>query len=218
MVADRAISIADSEGIDAVTIRRLATELGVTPMALYWHFATKDELLAGAADRVLDDLRLPASITGSADETTESWSAELRALLVELVRVLRLHPQLVEQVAHRILASAPGLSLTERALAALSQAGFPATEAAQLAGHALRTAMALAVDDVVDDSGMSSDEREEHLQQKRTMLAALPAEQYPSLVACADAMTFCADPDEFFTLGIDHFLAGVEGLAAQRRH
>src|SRR5437763_5942986 len=38
VVADRALALADTDGIDAVTIRRLATELGVTPMALYWHF------------------------------------------------------------------------------------------------------------------------------------------------------------------------------------
>ncbi|MFL5761300.1 MAG: TetR/AcrR family transcriptional regulator [Thermomicrobiales bacterium] len=41
----RALAIADSEGLQAVTIRRVAKELGVTPMALYWHFKDKNELL-----------------------------------------------------------------------------------------------------------------------------------------------------------------------------
>src|SRR5215469_5319588 len=44
-VVERALALSDADGLEAVTIRRLATELGVSPMALYWHFRTKDELL-----------------------------------------------------------------------------------------------------------------------------------------------------------------------------
>lgn len=210
VVADRAISLADSDGLEAVTIRRLATDLGVTPMALYWHFRTKDDLLAGAADRVLETLRLP-------DQTAQSWSDELRLLLTELVRVLRAHPQLTPLVGARVISCEAGLTLAERALGALAEAGFSHTEAAQLAGHAMRTAMALATDDVVDDSGVSTDERDEHLRHKSAALAALPGERYPNLIACADAMTYCPDPDEFFALGVDHFVTGVEGLAARAK-
>ena len=47
----RALALADAGGLDALTIRRLAQELGVTPMALYWHFRSKDELLVGLATR-----------------------------------------------------------------------------------------------------------------------------------------------------------------------
>src|SRR5690348_12640763 len=43
-VAERALRLGDEEGVEAVTIRRLAQELGVTPMALYWHFKNKDDL------------------------------------------------------------------------------------------------------------------------------------------------------------------------------
>lgn len=209
VVADRAIALADTEGLEAVTIRRLAGDLGVTPMALYWHFRTKDELLAGAADRVLEGLTLPVT-------AAKNWPDEFRVLMAELVRVLSVHPQLVELIARRLLAGAPGLELTERALAALDEAGFGHDEAARLAGHAMRTAMALATGDLVDDSGMSSDEREDHLRQKRSMLTALPSERYPMLVGCADFMTYCADPNEFYSLGVEHFVAGVEGLALKR--
>src|SRR4028119_2254718 len=50
-VVEGALALADAEGLGAVTIRRLAKELGVTPMALYWHFRSKDELLEGMAAR-----------------------------------------------------------------------------------------------------------------------------------------------------------------------
>ncbi len=52
-IVERAIQIGDTEGIDAVTIRRLATDLGVTPMALYWHFKNKEQLLIGMADHLV---------------------------------------------------------------------------------------------------------------------------------------------------------------------
>src|SRR3978361_2253941 len=69
-VADRALALADADGLEAVTIRRLATELGVTPMALYWHFRTKEDLLEGLGDRVLDAVEVP--------EASGDWAADIR--------------------------------------------------------------------------------------------------------------------------------------------
>jgi AcrR family transcriptional regulator len=54
-VVDAALRIADAEGLEVVTIRRLAHELSVTPMALYWHFKDKDRLLAAVADRLWEE-------------------------------------------------------------------------------------------------------------------------------------------------------------------
>src|SRR5215469_9841618 len=84
-VVDRALALADAEGLDALTIRRLARELGVTPMALYWHFRSKEALLAGLADRIW------AEIDTDVDPATE-WPQQLRGMLESLVRVLRAHP------------------------------------------------------------------------------------------------------------------------------
>src|SRR5215510_15883666 len=72
-VAEHALKLADAEGLDSVTIRRLAQELGVTPMALYWHFKNKDELLLGIADHVLSGV----SANRSADDP---WQPQLRAM------------------------------------------------------------------------------------------------------------------------------------------
>src|ERR1700729_255933 len=55
VVVDAALQVADTEGLEAVTIRRLAQELSVTPMALYWHFKDKEALLGAVADRMWDD-------------------------------------------------------------------------------------------------------------------------------------------------------------------
>src|SRR6266852_189115 len=59
-VLDAGIEIADEEGLDAVTLRRIAERLSVTPMALYRHVASKDDLLDGMADLLYAELELPA--------------------------------------------------------------------------------------------------------------------------------------------------------------
>ena len=84
-VVQRALALADADGLDALTIRRLATELGVTPMALYWHFRNKEELLAGLADQVWGELDTDV-------DAAEPWHQQLRGLLESLLRVLRSHP------------------------------------------------------------------------------------------------------------------------------
>src|SRR4028118_111153 len=81
-VVEGALALADAEGLEAVTIRRLAKELGVTPMALYWHFRSKDELLEGVAARIFEEIDL--SVDASAP-----WPEQLRALLGSMLGVLR---------------------------------------------------------------------------------------------------------------------------------
>src|SRR3954470_13472158 len=174
VVADRALVLADAEGIDAVTIRRLATDLGVTPMALYWHFRTKEDLLAGLAGRVLDAVEVPAR--------TGDWTADIRAALVALVTAMRPHPQVAHLVADTILAHPNGLELTESALSILGDAGFGPEPASFLAMQALRAAITMAPGARVDDSGTSAEERADRLRAKKAFLASLPPEKYPSLI------------------------------------
>ena len=207
LVADRALEIADAEGIDAVTIRRLATELGVTPMALYWHFKTKDDLLDGLADRVLDTVELP--------DRSGEWAADIRAALVALVTAMRPHPQAAHRVAERVMAHPKGLELTEIALSTLSTAGFSPEAASYLAMQALRSAVSMVTADLVDDSGQTPEERDAHLRRKQATIASLDPARYPAVVAHAAAMTYCGDPESLFALGVDLYVAGVRGLAGR---
>jgi TetR/AcrR family transcriptional regulator, tetracycline repressor protein len=84
-VVERALALGDAEGLEALTIRRIATELGVTPMALYWHFRNKEELFAGLGDQIWSELDTDV------DESAP-WDSQLRGLLESLLHVLRSHP------------------------------------------------------------------------------------------------------------------------------
>ena len=82
MVVGRALVLADAGGLGDVTIRRLAGDLRVTPMALYWHFRNKDELLDAMVGRVFAEVDLVL------DESA-TWLEQFRALMDSLAGVLR---------------------------------------------------------------------------------------------------------------------------------
>jgi len=111
-VVDRAIEVLDGHGLDALSMRRLAGDLGVQPGALYHHFTNKDALLAAIAEEILRRGRRPAEIV--------AWDAELHLLCVGLRDAMRRHRDgalLIAQV-HRFDAEAlegPLRSALERA-------------------------------------------------------------------------------------------------------
>src|SRR4051794_27224440 len=83
-VLEAAVELADREGIEALTVRRLAEELGVHPTSLYNHVASKDALLAGVVERLFDDADLPTQVS--------TWSDWIKALAAGLRATARAHP------------------------------------------------------------------------------------------------------------------------------
>lgn len=208
-VVDRALALADEEGLAAVTIRRLAQEFGVTPMALYWHVSNKDELFEAMGDRFYAGMRV--------DEiaSTGPWPEQLRRMIAALVAVLRAHPAAAHLAAERILQCEPGRDLAERALGLLRDAGFSTSQAADIAGHAMQTALMLVVEQPGEPT-VAVAERAEIMEAKRKALESLPPQRYPNLVAAADALTNCDDEDAYLMGGIDLFVAGVQALQPAR--
>src|SRR6476469_5616665 len=116
-VIDHALTVADLDGLGAVSIRRIAQDFDVTPMALYWHVKNKDELLAAMGDRVIDAVDVP-------DLPGPGGLGRLRPLLQRLVGMLARHPGSTELVQYRILQCPRGQLLAEQALTVLAEAGF----------------------------------------------------------------------------------------------
>ena len=209
-VVEVALTLAESEGLEALTIRRLAKELGVTPMALYWHFRSKDELLDGMAARIFEEVDL--SVDASA-----AWQEQLRALLGSMLGVLRAHPSAAILLSTRTASSEGSLRATEVALGILRRGGFSPTEATQVARHALSTVVNLVGGEpgVVarDESGEMVDAR----RRARIFLESLPPERYPRLVEAAIPLSEGVNPDAYFAFGLDLLLAGIEAMAARKR-
>src|SRR6516162_4949258 len=135
-VVDRALKLADADGLDALTIRKLAQDLGVTPMALYWHFRSKDDLLEGMSEQVWGEIEVNV-------DASQPWWAQLQGGLESLIRVLRAHrsaPQLLLEHEKRNEAA---LRATEAALEILLGAGFDPLHAAEIARSTLWTGITL---------------------------------------------------------------------------
>jgi TetR/AcrR family tetracycline transcriptional repressor len=210
VVVEHALAIADREGLDAVTIRRLAQEFGVTPMALYWHVRNKDELLDAMGDRMFAGLNVDAVAT------TGPWPDQLRRIIATLVAALRVHPATAELAAARVLNCEVGRELAERTLGLLRDAGFSVTQAADIARHAMQTAVML-VTQQAGEPTIAVDQRDAVMEAKRAGLAALPPKQFPRLVEAADALTNCADDEAYFRFGVNLFVDGVDAAAPGKR-
>src|SRR5262249_38774255 len=79
-----AVALADDAGIEPLSMRKLAQELGVVPMALYKHVANKDELLAGMIDIVVGEVEPPAHAT--------DWKSAIRQRILSARQALLRHP------------------------------------------------------------------------------------------------------------------------------
>lgn len=205
-VVDAALALVDAEGLEAVSIRKLARHLGVTPMAIYWHVRNKDELLDGVAARILEDIDLPAG-------PGKEWEEQLRVLLGSLLGALRAHPSAASLISTRTIASERSLQATETLLDILRRAGFSPAQATQVARHALSTLTSLVAGEPGTVVRHESPAQRETRRQARATLEALPSDHYPRLVEAAAPLSEGMAPDAYFAFGLDLLLAGIEAMA-----
>lgn len=112
------MDLADSEGLDAVTMRRLAEQLGVVPMALYKHVADKDDLIAGMVDCLIEDMRVLTA------HPAAQWRHTVRDLVGSARRVLAEHPWGRRAIEAQTVRSPAVLGHMERLTQAFLRAGF----------------------------------------------------------------------------------------------
>ena len=115
-VVTTALALADRHGLEALTMRGLARELGVEAMSLYHHFASKDALLDAMVDRVYAAILLP--------EASGQWRAELRRRSVSVREVLHAHPWALPLMESRRAPGPANLAYHEANIACLRAAGF----------------------------------------------------------------------------------------------
>ena len=116
-IIEAAVAYADAEGVERLTMRRVADALGCAPMSLYNHVRNKSDLLAGMADAVA------AEIDVVAESESVEWRGAMRSIAESAHEILRRHPWAVTEW----IAQAPGparLRFMEAVLGGLAKAGF----------------------------------------------------------------------------------------------
>ncbi|GAA3091831.1 TetR/AcrR family transcriptional regulator [Streptosporangium carneum] len=209
-VVERALLIGDDEGLQAVTIRRLAQDLGVTPMALYWHFKNKEQLIVGLADHLVHGFVVT-------EDPVRPWQEQLRELVAGLVRVLRRHPcavSVLEEVDHMEVPHF--LHVWNTALGLCRKAGFTYEESCLISKYLLQGAIALSAGQVNRKAGVTSKEGREAARVKRITLQSLPQDVYPHIVEMAAPLVEGCSTELYDTFGVDLLMNGIETLAERR--
>ncbi|MEZ0366027.1 TetR/AcrR family transcriptional regulator [Mycobacterium sp. pUA109] len=112
-----AITMIESDGVDTLTMRKLATACGAAPMSLYRHVATKEELLRAVVDTYLADVELPAT-----DDLP--WHEAIQQVILAVGAAFEAHTHLAEIMAIQPVDAAAVLDAMERIARALRSAGF----------------------------------------------------------------------------------------------
>ena len=116
-----ALELLDADGIDGLSLRKLAARLGVGAASLYWHVKDKDELLDLAVDAVIGEVR-------PGEETGGSWRDDLARTGRELRRVLLLHRWAVPLLLTRPTFGPHAIAGLEATLAVIARGGFEGVE------------------------------------------------------------------------------------------
>lgn len=208
-VVDAAIAVADAEGLAAVSMQRVADELGATKMALYRYVPGKAELNTLMLDRALGAPSEPAAPSG-AGEGSPDWPALLADWARELYRRFVERPWGLELAVGARIIGPNELAWFEVGLAALS--GVPLTAAerldvlALLSGH-VRSVVQQQERDVAPEQSMGA------------MMARIVADHADTFPYTADAFAeSAADPgqDQALEFGLERILDGVAALTASR--
>ncbi|REE97314.1 TetR/AcrR family transcriptional regulator [Thermomonospora umbrina] len=120
-----ALALVDAEGLEAVSTRRLASELGVSGPSLYNHVATKDELLDAVVDAVIGEVDLSMFPDPDWRSSLDSWARSYRAALAA-------HPNVVPALAQGMGRRPNALRLADAVFGGLVDAGWPRREATRV--------------------------------------------------------------------------------------
>lgn len=195
-----ALALAEKEGIAALSMRRVAAALDVTPMSLYNHVADKAELLDLMLDYVLGDV-----VRDSANDTG-TWEERLRAVVCRNYEVWRQHPVFARVYVDGVTIGPNGLANMERVVGILREAGLPDHDAA----HAFMALWHLMVGSILVSPVRPIDRS--HVRRRGSgaedrvavYFSALPPREIPNVVAVADRFSARS-----FEYGLDLFVVGL---------
>lgn len=203
-VVAEALTVIGTDGVDALTMRALATRLGVVPGALYRHVRNKEQL----RDLVLDGVL--AEVDYEVDHRL-AWTDRVTVLAHRLRTVLENHPGIAGLLKTRDPLGPHSLALAEAFLAPLHAAG--------LADRDIGLAFSLIYDYTLGfafSSSTSTNEQRVQDTETRTKLHAflrsLPADRFPTLVALGEHV-WLDNRDERFAAGLHTLVAGLETAA-----
>ena len=200
MVVQASLELLRTGGIESLSMRKVAAELGVSVSTVYWWAGNKEQLLALVADEVHAAIELPAASAGT------PWLDQLRTYAERTHAVYRTHAFVLPIITGGVLTGPHTLDVVECGLAILTRAGFSTADAV-----AAQSALAALILGFLRPTAGAEARDEAWTHGHR--LEDAGAERYPTVVAAAGDL-HADDDDGRFRFALDVFLAGLAERAA----
>ena len=208
-IVEAALGVLQREGLDAVTMRRVAEELATGAASLYVHVADKEELHSLMLDRVMSQLELP-------QPDPDQWQAQLKEVARELVRLMEANMGIARVASANPPFGPNALRVADWILGLLRAAG--ASDRVAAYGCDLLwlycTSVALEVS-AYAAMGFDPSDVADRAMQMRQYFSSLPPDRFPNIVALADPMT-AGGGDERLEFGLDLLVSGLAATARAR--
>jgi AcrR family transcriptional regulator len=199
-IVDAALVVLDRHGLDGLSMRRVADELGTGAASLYWHVANKDQLVNVVLDRVVGEVPLP-------EPDPDRWEEQLREFARNGRAAFRRYGDLARATLGQVPVGPNLAEVIEWQLELLSRAGIPARPAAWFGDLFALFIGAQSFEDALREDGAEDQEAA-----AGAYLASLPPDRFPYLLAAGPELME-GGADERFEFGLDLLLSGLRALA-----
>jgi AcrR family transcriptional regulator len=198
-----AAELIEREGADALSMRRVAAELGVAVMSLYNHVPSKAAMLDAVAERILAGMIV-------ADDPAMHWTERARSLVRAFRKVAHDYPRSVTLVLTRKVDAPSGMRPIEHALAIAADAGFDGETSVRI----MRALLAYAIGAQMREVGAAK--MLDYLPKDRDdPFGFLDPAEFPHVVALQQALV-SHDPDTDFEFGLNLLITGLDSLPRGR--
>lgn len=185
-IVTTARDLADREGLDAVTLRRLATELGVHVTSLYNHVPARDAIVDGLVELLISEADLPGN--------PRNWEEWVREFVAAVGAIAETHPGAFAALERRPVQGERALASFEVALGAFARAGLSAAEAYSAVKATTYVALAIGLERALAARGETA----------ATKTDRLPPDRFPHLLALPDD-----DPRGAWAFSVETLVAGL---------
>lgn len=207
-IVEAALRVLDRDGIDGVSMRRVAEELGTGPATIYWHVRNKEELFDLVLERVIGEIVPP-------EPEPERWQEQLREMAHTMRAVMTSHRDLARVSLGRWPLGPNALRWLEWILAVTRGAGLPDRDAARVGFLFPLYIVGFVLDQESGTMTLAEDVTlEQMLGQVSSYLSSL-GDHFPNIAATAETIV-AGDLDERFDYGLDVLIAGLEARARAR--
>jgi AcrR family transcriptional regulator len=196
-IVEAALELLERDGLQGLSMRRLAQELGAGAASLYWHVGDKEELLNLMLDRIVGEAEL-------IEPRAEHWQEQVKEMLRSMRRLMKRRRDAAQISLGRVPAGPNSLPVMERTLAVLDAAGLPARVISYAADM-----FALYVGGFAYEESMPQRSDPQAIGE---YFASLPPDHFPTISKLAPALV-AGDSDERFEWAIELLVLGLEAMA-----